>query len=1026
MITQQDVDKFMAPRAGGAAPTLVIPPKVNADQVTTPLQQATAQQADEVFAHEQELATTPITTSLSAAVQNWDTTQLFNAAFNKPTFTADPAFKKDDALQNVDFPISEDQRAFLFKADSQDEFNWRVRQVKDMQDRAQLAQASPLLNTVVQFADPMYLAADLLSAGAATALKAGRMASFALGAGATAAEQVAVNQEVRPVSPAEVIMAAAMHGAATTLGYRTPAKRLGDMSPDEFAAEMQRRNGGEPIDPTQMGSPLAMAGTFRVPPVAEALDEVPASIQNVARKGYEDAQAGVVSQPKRPWAEISLFKTMSGYGEEGQNVATRLLDDPLNPNGQSVASVHREVSTRFAMGLNQYEDSVLNSLKNQGWSGIKRFTDPVGYRRAQQEFEAQVRMELDQRMVDPAYRSGNPDVANAVDRLGEYSRMVGKELENRGMVEKGFTEQNPYYYPRRMNVSNVERAEAALGKPEFMKQMTTAVQKGINTDRPTANAIAYAMVERARRKGYGIDNSGSVVNAEGRQELVDIIKSAPGLDDAAKARAEQLLMPKGDDAGRIAQLKRRINIDMHHNLGGGIQVRDLFDDSISSMMDSYNRRITGRIALASDGLGDDAAQNEMRQKLAMNIQNPVQRTAALKQFDNIMAYYKGQPVGEEMPQFMRNLSALTQATGLASSGLWQLVEYGTMMQRHGAIQTFRAMLRAIPESRALMQQMRNATKEGRALALDVEEALTAQVAGEIRMRPVMEHYEDMFAADKSPWIMRMEQARDATMFLNLQKYIHFHQTRVNAALVTQTLRKAGEGDAKAIAAMKTYGMSDQTLAAVRGQFAKHGNNLDDWDEGTFNKARTVMINAMDDAIVRARLGELPAFAEFSTLGKFLFTFRRFVAATHNKTLVGTMTRDGALGMATLMAYQFPLAMMATAANNVISGKGFDDKRPIASLAGQAINYMGAIGFASEFTGVLSGQQRSFGAPGLLFLDRMYGIAGNAASAGRHAVTGDTDKLGNDLRQATGNTIAAIPLLSIVPGVRALTNAVKDQ
>ena len=194
----------------------------------------------------------------------------------------------------------------------------------------------------------------------------------------------------------------------------------------------------------------------------------------------------------------------------------------------------------------------------------------------------------------------------------------------------------------------------------------------------------------------------------------------------------------------------------------------------------------------------------------------------------------------------------------------------------------------------------------------------------------------------------------------------------------------------------------------------------------FNRSRIVMMNAMDDAIVRARVGELPAFAEFSTLGKFLFTFRRFVAATHNKTLVGTWNREGARGMATLMAYQYPLAMMATAANNVISGKAFSDPDTMApnKLAGQALNYLGAIGFASEFTGVLTGQQRSFGAPGLLFLDRAYGVAGAATSAAGGVLTGDTEQAVSGARKAAGNIIQAIPLISIVPGVRALNEAVK--
>ncbi|MES7885009.1 hypothetical protein U6Q47_12135, partial [Cutibacterium acnes] len=91
---------------------------------------------------------------------------------------------------------------------------------------------------------------------------------------------------------------------------------------------------------------------------------------------------------------------------------------------------------------------------------------------------------------------------------------------------------------------------------------------------------------------------------------------------------------------------------------------------------------------------------------------------------------------------------------------------------------------------------------------------------------------------------------------------------------------------------------------------------------------------------------------------------------------------------------------------------------------QALNYLGAIGFASEFTGVLTGQQRSFGAPGLLFLDRVYGVAGNVAGVGRSALQGDAEGMLNNARQATGNTLMALPLLSIVPGVRALTEAVK--
>jgi hypothetical protein len=1030
MITDKDLAAYMAPRVGANTPTLTIPaatPVKSAD-ITTPLQDATRAQAQDEFATQQELAVTPLAKSIGASIRNWDTVGVFNSLFNKPEFANDPQFHPNEALQSVGIPISEDDRDFLFKSTSQQEFDWRLSQLTDMRSRAQLAQASPIMNAVIQFADPLYLATDLLSAGAATAIKASRMATFAIGAASTAALQGQV-AESRPLSENEVIMAAAMHGGATILGRAAmpeARKSLADMTPEEFQQEMVKRGNipeGAQVDPTQFGSPVAMAAGLHVPstPTATA---VPKSAQAAAAKGFKQAQQGVGSQPKRPWLEFSLFKRVAGYSPEAQSAAERLLDDPLSPSSVSAASIHRELTARHSLLLNQYEDALRLGLAEDGWTNIQRFKDPVGYRRAQQDFEQAVRMELDHRMIDPSFRGANPRVAQAVDRLGEYSRAVGKELEASGMVEKGFVDKNPYYYPRRMNVTKLEQIEQTVGKKPFMREMTTAVQRGVGTDRPTANVIAYAMVERARRKGYGIDNSGHIVNKEGAQELLDIIKNAPGVDDAAKARASALLQPAGEDAGRAPMLKNRINIDMMHQIAPGVQVRDLFDDSITSMMDSYNRRINGRIALAQAGLGTDAERGAMIEAVSKSIKDPAQRRQAVADMENIFNYFLGAPVGEEMPQFMRQLSALTQATGLAASGLWQLVEYGTIMQRFGMVNTVKSMLRTMPEARALLNQMRATTQEGKQLALDVEEALTAQVAGDIRMRPVMEHYEDMFTADKTPWVMRMEHARDATMYVNLQKYIHFHQTRTTAALVTQTLRKAAEGDAKAIAAMQKYGATQQLLSDIRAEVAKSGTKLDAWDEQVFNRARVVMINAMDDAIVRARLGEIPAFAEFSTLGKFLFTFRRFVAATHNKTLVNTLNRDGVLGMATLMAYQYPLAFLATAANNVISGKGFDPQSPITATAGQALNYLGAIGFASEFTGVLTGQQRSFGAPGLLFLDRVYGVAGNVASAGRHALQGDGEKVAQDARQAAGNTLQALPLLSIVPGVRALTEAVK--
>ena len=90
MITQESLDKFMAPKQGANAPTLVIPAPVKAETLSTPLQDAARQGAVEQFDKMQELEATPIATALSASVKNWDTVQLFNAMVNKPQFQPDP------------------------------------------------------------------------------------------------------------------------------------------------------------------------------------------------------------------------------------------------------------------------------------------------------------------------------------------------------------------------------------------------------------------------------------------------------------------------------------------------------------------------------------------------------------------------------------------------------------------------------------------------------------------------------------------------------------------------------------------------------------------------------------------------------------------------------------------------------------------------------------------------------------------------------------------------------------------------
>ncbi len=129
---------------------------------------------------------------------------------------------------------------------------------------------------------------------------------------------------------------------------------------------------------------------------------------------------------------------------------------------------------------------------------------------------------------------------------------------------------------------------------------------------------------------------------------------------------------------------------------------------------------------------------------------------------------------------------------------------------------------------------------------------------------------------------------------------------------------------------------------------------------------------------------------------------------HNKVLAGTLARDGLAGISLTLLYQFPLAMLANLANATIQGKPIKDEKELVS---KSLGQMGAFGLLSEVFGVVSGEKQQFGAPGLIAIDRLYKTA---AQASQGNVSGAVD-----------SAVSATPILSIIPGIRAIGAALKE-
>lgn len=198
------------------------------------------------------------------------------------------------------------------------------------------------------------------------------------------------------------------------------------------------------------------------------------------------------------------------------------------------------------------------------------------------------------------------------------------------------------------------------------------------------------------------------------------------------------------------------------------------------------------------------------------------------------------------------------------------------------------------------------------------------------------------------------------------------------------------------------------MVRLTDEIKQVGTDTSKWTDGLWAEVRGPLTKAMDDTVLRNRTGEIPAFAQFSQVGKFIFTFRSFVLGAHNKVLAGTLGREGFAGLGLLMLYQMPLSMLATAANQTIQGKGIKDEK---ELIAKSFGQMGSFGLFSDLFGIISGEKQQFGAPGLILMDRLYKTAGAAAQG--------------NFGQAAESAISATPILSIIPGIRGFSELISE-
>jgi hypothetical protein len=936
----------------------------------------------------------------SAAVQSTDTAYLYNSwvdSAEAQLFQFDPTYKPEAHYRNLvqQYQLPEDERTFnaLAAAGSGQEAAALATQLQKQRNAEDILTNHGAIALTAGILDPVWLVGMWASGGVGAFARLGRLG----------------NASLQGATGLAVTAAADAAGADKTILDYTINTALG----------------------AGFGALMGVAKD----PVAQAVQN---GVQTMAPQGgMAQGLTDILSETDR----------LISASPESAALLSNLVDDPVRRAGvlsnDNAASYLRRFSNEVDGDLANWQRSLDDVVASDyGLGAFTRHADLGGkYTAARLELEDRVATELARRDFEfHTYGGVPPSKDQLAGRLAdEYEGIMTRGAERaKASGVPGFEDfaATPGYFHRAWNPSKVRKVSNDYGR-DFVKAMfVQSARNGLGMTAADAGVLATAFLTRIESKDRGL--RADFMGALGRNDT-DAIRemlAQSGATDSAQKSVMKRIEQNLDEAGKVKYSKSRVPLDMTVTAiapdGRTVRMLDLIDTDLSRLAENYGQSLAGRSALAKAGYGgDDAGLNRLRAEYEATLRKSnlteTDHNTRLEQLDHLLGDFTGiRPASAQLGNLASRAKALTQATMLAASGLWQAAEYATMSYRYGAVNTTKEFLRQFPGIAGTLRKI------GRDPDLyeELQTVVGLDLARDVRIRPWLRQHE-AYADQTDSMVDRvLHYGQQAVPILNGMKFVHQHQTRMNTNLALNTLAKAAHGDKAAVKMLGEYGLTGQAWKNVQAAIVNNTEmagknarkmNMDAWDDDAVDAALNVATRIMDDTVLFGRAGQGSSFSR-SAVGQILGQFRSFVSFAHNKLLRGTVENAGYTGAAVLFAYQMPLTMMMVGVNEVRKGESVAlDDAGLAALAQKALGYNSVLGFVGDLAGIagLTGGRGGLSVP----VTGLANAVPAAAGAIGNTLTGDFQGAAADSMQVART---ALPFLNVAPGMAALNEALKEE
>lgn len=652
----------------------------------------------------------------------------------------------------------------------------------------------------------------------------------------------------------------------------------------------------------------------------------------------------------------TMFSLYDNIAQGNEDLAKLLVSDATAVGGRkpSVVDFKRNLTLEMDASASIVEDAIIGALRDRGVGMLSRFFHRQSFRTARAELEGRLGTYLDSAYSAEVHGRPVPvpdaEIAPLVDAY-RRSGWAGKWYEHMraaGLVDDGALVKSDYYFPRQYSYDKMRQGIMQGNTLDDYRALFRSALRDVypSMESETVQRVAKEMVDGIYngRAGQSGPMWKQLINGMGNDEVVMAMRSA-GVDESA---IQSFLTANVRESGstspaRNLRQRTRFNMDKEYLVNGkSMRMQDLMDTDVAKVMHGYTNRMSGRVGMAYAGVQDLGQLGKMIDESKHTLANPAKWEKTVN--DTIDFILGGAPADAgQLPDLLRAAGNMANATMLKNSGLYQITDTALAMKEFGMARVLRSM-RDQPWFKEGSVAINTPDMASR---LDV--VLRGNIQRDMRFRWLNTYADDnLDLTRQASWFNVTQNVGQAARHVNGMSMVHRLQVNLNSGIVADELTQMFKGDAEAFKRLERFGLTRDV--ADRAIAANKANPGAMFQPDLQMQVEVVGTRMMDYVVQQVRTGETSHFAQFNPIGKLIVGYQSFALAATNKILRRELNDAGWIGMAHIMAYQFPLMLLATMAKRSMDGKEADTSR----LISEAALGMSAIGGISMLSAAFLG------------------------------------------------------------------------